>query len=244
MTALANILKPSLGPVGLDKMLVDEVGDVTITNDGATILKLIEVEHPAAKVMAELSDLQDQEVGDGTTSVVILAAELLKHGNELIKNGTHPTVVINGFNIAKKEGCRFVADMAQRVDALGPECVMNAARTAMASKNIGQNPEFWAKLAYDAVVGTKTVNSAGQTKYSVKNINILKSHGKSALESELVNGFALNCTLASPQMPKSINKAKLALLDFDLRKTRLPLGVQVCWLVCCFPSLLHHGFVI
>jgi T-complex protein 1 subunit alpha len=94
--AISNIVKSSLGPVGLDKMLVDQVGDVTITNDGATILKQLEVEHPAGKILVELSNLQDQEVGDGTTSVVILAAELLKQGNELVKNGVHPTSIISG----------------------------------------------------------------------------------------------------------------------------------------------------
>src|ERR1700677_2311812 len=119
VVALANIVKSSLGPVGLDKMLVDEVGDVCITNDGATILKQLEVEHPAAKVLVELANLQDQEVGDGTTSVVILASELLKHSNELVKQGVHPTLVISGLNLAKREACKFIAGMSQSVADLG-----------------------------------------------------------------------------------------------------------------------------
>ena len=98
--AIANVVKSSFGPIGLDKMLVDDIGDVTITNDGATILKLLEVEHPAAKVLVELADLQDKEVGDGTTTVVILAAELLKYGNELILQKIHPSSVIYGFRLA------------------------------------------------------------------------------------------------------------------------------------------------
>lgn len=100
--AVANILKSSLGPQGLDKMMVDDVGDVTITNDGATILKKLEVQHPAARVLVDLSDLQDQEVGDGTTSVVLIAAELLKRANQLVKNGIHPTSIIAGYKLAMK----------------------------------------------------------------------------------------------------------------------------------------------
>merc|ERR1719162_1188362 len=108
VTAIANILKSSLGPQGLDKMLVDDVGDVTITNDGATILKQLEVEHPAAKVLVELAHLQDTEVGDGTTSVVIIAAELLKRANELVKNQIHPTTIITGYRLAMRESVKYI----------------------------------------------------------------------------------------------------------------------------------------
>ncbi|PIK55870.1 putative T-complex protein 1 subunit alpha-like [Apostichopus japonicus] len=101
-SSIANIVKSSLGPVGLDKMLVDDVGDVTVTNDGATILKLLEVEHPSAKILVELADLQDQEVGDGTTSVVLIAAELLKNADELVKQKIHPTTIISGYRLACK----------------------------------------------------------------------------------------------------------------------------------------------
>merc|ERR1712243_446227 len=109
-SAIANIVKSSLGPVGLDKMLVDDVGDVTITNDGATILKLLEVEHPAAKFLCELADLQDQEVGDGTTSVVIIAAELLKNASNLLLHKLHPTSIISGYRLACREACKYLSD--------------------------------------------------------------------------------------------------------------------------------------
>lgn len=107
-TALANILKSSLGPVGLDKMMVDNIGDVTVTNDGATILKQLEVEHPAARVLVDLAELQDSEVGDGTTSVVILAAELLKRANDLVRAKVHPTNIMAGYRLAMKEAVRYI----------------------------------------------------------------------------------------------------------------------------------------
>jgi len=226
--AIANIVKSSLGPVGLDKMLVDDVGDVTITNDGATILKQLEVEHPAARVLVELSTLQDQEVGDGTTSVVILASELLRQANELVKNHVHPTSIIAGLNLAKKEACRFIAErMGVKVDTLGKDCILNVAKTALSSKIIGQDSDFFAKLAVKAVSAVKTTSHTGKVKYPVKNISILKAHGKSAHESELITGYALNCRRGSQGMPSIIKKAKIALLDFPLRKVKLSLGVQV-----------------
>jgi len=227
VTAIANIVKSSLGPCGLDKMLVDEVGDVTITNDGATILKQLEVEHPAAKVLVELSNLQDQEVGDGTTSVVIIAAEILKLANRLVKNHIHPTSVIAGLNLAKREACKFIKDnLAMKVESLGKDAIINAARTAMSSKIIGAEADFFATMAVDAVQRVK-VETKGKDKFPVDAISILKAHGKSMRESELVDGYALNCTRAGQGMPTVVRKAKIALLDIDLRKTKMAFGVQV-----------------
>lgn len=226
--AIANIVKTSLGPVGLDKMLVDDMGDVTITNDGATILKQLEVEHPAARVLVELSNLQDEEVGDGTTSVVILASEILKLANELVKNHVHPTSVISGLLQAKKLACKFIAkEMATKTATLGPDSILRAARTAMSSKIIGHEGDFFAQMTVDAVTRVKVTNSKGKARYPISNINVLKAHGKSARESQLVDGFALNCQRSSQGMPTQVKKAKIALLDIDLRKAKLAMGVQV-----------------
>lgn len=230
--AIANIVKSSLGPVGLDKMLVDDIGDITITNDGATILKQLEVEHPAGKVLVELAGLQDQEVGDGTTSVVIIAAELLKRANELVKNKIHPTSIIAGYRLAMREAVKYIKEnLSVPIDSLGRASLVNAAKTSMSSKILGPESDFFANLVVDAVTSVKVTEDGAKGKvkarYPVSSINVLKSHGKSMLETQLVDGFALNCTKASQQMPSFIKNAKIALLDFDLSRYKTNMGVQV-----------------
>ncbi|TKY60115.1 T-complex protein 1 subunit alpha [Spatholobus suberectus] len=226
--AVANIVKSSLGPVGLDKMLVDDIGDVTITNDGATILKMLEVEHPAAKVLVELAELQDREVGDGTTSVVIVAAELLKRANDLVRNKIHPTSIISGYRLAMREACKYVEEkLAVKVEKLGKDSLINCAKTSMSSKLIAGDSDFFANLVVDAVQAVKMTNARGEVKYPIKGVNILKAHGKSARDSFLMNGYALNTGRAAQGMPLRVAPAKIACLDFNLQKTKMQLGVQV-----------------
>ncbi|CAD6260062.1 unnamed protein product [Miscanthus lutarioriparius] len=218
--AVANIVKPSLVPVGLDKMLVDDIGNVTVTNDGATILKMLEVEHPAAKVLVELAELQDREEGDGTTSVVIIAAELLKRGNDLVKNKIHPTSIISGYRLAMREACRYVEEkLAVKVDKLGKDSLINSAKTSMSSKLINSDGELFATLVVVAVQAVKTTNAKGEVKYPIKSINILKAHGKSTKDSYLLNGYALNTGRAAQGMPIRVTPARIACLDFNLQKT-------------------------
>lgn len=227
--AVSNIVKSSLGPLGLDKMLVDQVGDVTVTNDGATILRLLEVEHPAAKVLTELAAQQDEEVGDGTTSVVILASELLRRANDLVRARIHPTNIIAGYRLAMRESCKYLRDrLATPVDKLGRECLVNVARTSLSSKILGSaESDMFANMAVDAVLAVKTPGPGGKSKYPVEAIHVLKSQGKSARESELLPGYALNMTRTSQLMPRRVAPARIACLDFDLRRTKMKMGVSI-----------------
>jgi len=229
--SVANVVKSSLGPVGLDKMLVDDVGEVTITNDGATILSQLEVEHPAARVLVQLSEMQDKEVGDGTTSVVILASELLKRAHELVKNGIHPTSVMAGYRMAMKESIRFIkSELAVKTDKLGREVAFNVARTTLSSKIFGRESNFFANMAVDAMAMVKDVDpESGKARYPVKSVGIIKQHGGSAKDSTLIHGFVLGPGMgrAAQGMPRTVIGAKIALLDIDLRKTKMAMGVQV-----------------
>lgn len=228
--ALANVVKTSLGPVGLDKFLVDDIGDATVTNDGATILSLLDVKHPAGEILVQLAQQQDREVGDGTTSVVIFATELLRRANDLVSNKIHPTTILTGYRLALKEATNFIEQvLASPTAALGKAALVNIAQTTLSSKFIGGvDGEFFASMAVDAMLAVKTQNARGETKYPTKAVNILKAHGRSARESTLVHGYAINVTVASKAMPLATRgEARIACLDINLQRTRLNLGVQV-----------------
>lgn len=199
-----------------------------MTNDGATILSLLDIEHPAGKILVDLAHQQDREVGDGTTSVVLIAAELLRRANELVKNRIHPTTIITGYRIALREAVKYMNEnIAIKVEQLGRESLLNIAKTSMSSKVIGPDSDFFADMVVSAMQSVKTTTNRNEVKYPVKAVNILKAHGKSATESQLIKGYALNCTVASQAMKTRIPDAKIACLDINLQKERMKLGIQI-----------------
>ena len=172
--------------------------------------------------------MQDQEVGDGTTSVVIVAAELLRRANQLVKNKIHPTSIIAGFRRAMKLGVAYIkSNMTVKADTLGRQNLLNAAKTSMSSKIIGNEEDFFAEMVVNAVTSVKYTKSNGKIVYPVRSINILKAHGRSALESKLIDGYALNGTRAAQGMPRSVQNAKIAFLDFNITKHRMQMGVEI-----------------
>ncbi|CDJ55995.1 TCP-1/cpn60 family chaperonin, putative [Eimeria maxima] len=227
--AVANVLRSSLGPHGLDKMLVDDIGEVTVTNDGATILKQLEVQHPAAKVLVDLSDMQDREVGDGTTSVVLIASELLRLSMQLIRDDLHPTAVIAGYKLAMKECVRYLKNnLSIDINKLETkELILNVAKTSLASKFIGADEDFFPNLCLNAIQSVKMITERGDIRYPVEGISILKTHGKSFKESVLVDGFALKTSRAAQGMPMVVKDAKVALVDFGFRQHRMQLGISI-----------------
>ena len=176
----------------------------------------------------ELADLQDREVGDGTTSVVILASELLKHGNELVKNKVHPTSVIQGFRLAMRQACKYVSEeMAVTTESLGKEALMNAARTSMSSKIIGSQSEFFSEMVVDAMNAVKIEGRKG-AKYPLKSVGIIKGNGLSSSDSYLAPGLAVKIARATPMMVKTVSGGcKIACLDFDLKKFKGQMGVDI-----------------
>lgn len=240
VVAVANVLKSSLGPVGLDKMLVDDIGDVTITNDGATILSQLEVEHPAARLLVDLATLQDKEVGDGTTSVVLLAAELVRRGHDLMTlTGLHPTTILSGYRTALKAAVAYLKQsLVTPVSDLGDEHFIQAAKTSMSSKILGNmESDFFAKLAVDAVKSVQTTRSEdGKPRYPLSAIHILKAHGQSSMASQLLKGgFALSASRAAQGMPTNVEASqegndgmvKICLLDMNLQRHRMGMGITL-----------------
>jgi thermosome len=225
---VAETVKTTLGPCGMDKMLVSSMGDVAITNDGATIMKELDVQHPAAKMLVEVAKAQDNEVGDGTTTAVVLAGELLAKAEALLDKNVHPTVIIEGYKKASEKAQEVLDKLAIPVRITDDKTLQEVAVTSLASKGITTAAEHFAKMSVDAVKQVaEEVN--GKFKADIDLIKIVKKHGKSLDETELVKGIVVDKEVASSQMPKLIDNAKIALLDvkLEIEKTEFDAKINI-----------------
>jgi thermosome len=226
--AVADSVKSTLGPKGMDKMLVDSLGDVTITNDGVTILKEIEIEHPTAKMLVEVAKTQDDEVGDGTTSAVVLAGELLKEAESLIEQNVHPTIIVNGYRMAATEAVRRLRALAFDVKRTDKDTLRSIARTAMSGRSVGANADFLADIAVDAVQSV-VEEVAGELRADVDNILVQKKHGGNLKDTALIEGVVLDKERVHPRMPKFVRDAKIALINraLEVKKTEVNEEIRI-----------------
>ncbi|HUU79091.1 MAG TPA: thermosome subunit alpha [candidate division Zixibacteria bacterium] len=223
---IAEAIRSALGPKGLDKMLVDSFGDVVITNDGATILKEMEIQHPAAKFVVELAKVQDDEVGDGTTTVVIIAGELLKQAEDLLAQDVHASVIVDGYRKATVKALEHLAEMTIKVDTSDRKMLVNGVKTSMGSKIIAGHSDYLADLVINAALMV-TVEENGKKVCDIDNIKIEKKQGESLKETELVKGIILDKSVVHSGMPKKITDAKILLIDAAVEITKTEFDAKI-----------------
>ncbi|HUR61015.1 MAG TPA: thermosome subunit beta [Candidatus Thermoplasmatota archaeon] len=229
---IAETVKSTLGPRGMDKMLVDSMGDVVITNDGATILKEIDVAHPAAKMVIEVAKTQDAECGDGTTTSVILTGELLKVAGDLLEKGIHPTTITGGYNIAAKEALRILNGMAMPIKKGDTKTLGMIANTSLASKNASANAETMTKIVVDACTAVAETLGSGKTaevEVDLDNILVQKAKGGSLEDTSLIQGIILDKERVHSGMPQQVTKAKIALVNvaLEIKKTEVDAKIEI-----------------
>jgi thermosome len=212
----------------MDKMLIDSLGDITITNDGAAILDEVEVEHPAAKMMVEVAKTQDDMVGDGTTTAVVLAGELLRRAEELLNQNIHPTVIVSGYRKAANTAIKTLNKIGIAVDLKDRETLKKVAITAMASKAVGAAKEHLAEIAIDAVKQI-TERRGDKNVADIDQVQIIKKEGKSLFDTQLVRGMIIDKEVVHPGMPKRVKNAKIALLDcpLEIEKTEFNAEIRI-----------------
>ncbi len=234
--AIADAVRSTLGPRGMDKMLVDSMGDVVITNDGVTILKEIDVEHPAAKMIVEVAKTQDEECGDGTTTAVILAGELLKKAEALIEQNVHPTVISGGYRLAAIKAKEYLDEVAIKVSPNDKDTLIDIAKTSMISKSVAASRELLAKVAVDAVSAVAEKKEDGTWTVDEDNIQVVKKQGGSMDDTTMIAGIIVDKEAVHPAMPKKVEKAKIALVDsaLEVKKTEIDAKIEIT-----DPSQLH-----
>ena len=225
---VADLVKSSLGPRGLDKMLVDSLGDVTITNDGATILKEIEVQHPAAKMMVEIAKTLDNEVGDGTTSSVVFAGALLSKAEDLLKKDVHSSVIVEGYQAASEKTLEILSEIAKKIQPDDRESLLNIAKTSMESKLVSDESDSLSKIVVDAVLKI-TIKKDEKYTVDLDNIKVEKKTGASIQDTHLIKGIVLDKEVVHSGMPTKIEKAKIALVNaaIEVEKTETSAEIRI-----------------
>jgi thermosome len=225
---VAQAVRSSMGPKGMDKMMVDSMGDVTITSDGATILKEMEVEHPAAKMLVEVSKTQDDEVGDGTTSAVVVAGELLSKAEELLADNLHPTVIVEGYRKAANIALETLERIATSVELTDKASFKKVAMTSMASKLVAENRQQLAELSVDAIMYVAQKVGNGY-RVDLDDIMVEKKTGESVASTRLIKGLVLSKEIAHSEMPKRIQGAKIVLLNsaIEIKKTQFDAKINI-----------------
>ncbi len=223
--AVAAAVRSTLGPKGMDKMLIDSMGDITITNDGVTILKEMDIEHPAAKMMVEIAKTQDAEVGDGTTTAVVIAAELLKNAEGLLTQGVHPTVIAEGYRMAAAKALVMVEGFAITVKPTDTAMLKKIAETALS----GKNPEVSKDRLCDILVKALTFVTDPDGKVDIAHINVEKKVGGSVDDTNLIEGMVIDKERAHPSMPKSVKNAQILLLNaaLEFKKTEVNAKINI-----------------
>jgi thermosome len=225
--AVAEAVRTTLGPKGMDKMLVDSMGDVVITNDGATILKEMDIEHPAAKMVVEVSKTQDDEVGDGTTSAAVVAGELLSKAEGLIEQEVHPTIIAAGYRLAAEKAVEVLNSLAMSVDMSNRNLLISIAETAMTGKGAEASKKLLSEIAVDAV--TSVVDTNGKMTVDKDNISVVKKVGGKIEDSELIPGMIIDKERVHTNMPEKVKDAKIALLNsaIELKDTEVDAEISI-----------------
>jgi thermosome len=225
---VAETVKSALGPKGMDKMLVDSFGDVTITSDGRTILDEMDIQHPAAKMMVEVAKTQDNEAGDGTTTAVIISGELLNRAQELIEKSVHPTIIIDGYKKASEKALEILEKIAIPVNLDSQDQIKKVAMTSMASKLVAEHKEYLADLAVKGILAVAE-KDGDKYKADVEDVKVEKKPGESVRDTKLIQGIVLDKDIAHSGMPKRVEKAKIALLDcpLEIEKTEFDAKINI-----------------
>ncbi|MBI5065946.1 TCP-1/cpn60 chaperonin family protein [Candidatus Woesearchaeota archaeon] len=224
---VAETVRTTLGPKGMDKMLVDSMGDITVTNDGVTILEEMQIEHPAAKMMVEIAKTQEEEVGDGTTTAVVIAGELLKKAEDLLEQEIHPTVVVRGYRLASEKAQEILKRIAEKITINDDDLLKKIAMTAITGKGAESAKELLAEIAVNSV--KKVVERGDKFVFDKENIKLEKKVGGSIEDTQLIEGIVLEKEAVHAGMPKNIKNARIALIDcaLEIKNTEIEAKISI-----------------